>query len=133
VCAKTQTTRWNRCAGCWSCCAGEYRFNGYIHAKAIPGCSPELVQKLGMLCDRMSVNIEMPSERSLSAFAPNKTKDAILMPMTRIRDGIRQNKEELAVYRHAPSFVPAGQSTQMIHRRHAGHRFSDSAPVAEPV
>lgn len=82
---------------------GEYRFNGYIHAKAIPGCSPELVQKLGRLCDRMSVNIEMPSERSLSAFAPNKTKDAILMPMTRIRDGIRQNKEELAVYRHAPS------------------------------
>lgn len=93
---------------------GEYRFNGYIHAKAIPGCSPELVQKLGMLCDRMSVNIEMPSERSLTQFAPNKSKDAILRPMTRIRDGIRQNKEELAVYRHAPAFVPAGQSTQMI-------------------
>lgn len=93
---------------------GPYRFNGYIHAKAIPGCSPELVEKLGLLCDRMSVNIELPSERSLKQLAPNKKKDAILGPMSSIRDRLAQNKRELAVYRHAPSFAPAGQSTQMI-------------------
>lgn len=93
---------------------GQYRFNGYIHAKAIPGCSPELVQKLGLLCDRLSVNIELPSEQSLRALAPDKTKETILRPMTEIRDTLTQNKQELAVYRHAPKFAPAGQSTQMI-------------------
>ena len=93
---------------------GPYRFNGYIHAKAIPGCSPELVDRLGALCDRMSVNIELPSERSLNQLAPNKKKEAILRPMGAIRDRIRENKQELALYRHAPHFVPAGQSTQMI-------------------
>ncbi len=91
-----------------------HRFNGYIHAKAIPGCSPELVDKLGHLCDRMSVNIELPSEKSLSLLAPNKEKESILKPMSAIRDNIEQSKEELAVYRHAKAFVPAGQSTQMI-------------------
>ena len=91
-----------------------YRFNGYIHAKAIPGASKELVTKLGYLCDRMSVNIELPSESSLAAFAPQKTKRNILTPMRRISDGIIQSKNELALYRHAPSFAPAGQSTQMI-------------------
>lgn len=93
---------------------GPYRFNGYIHAKAIPGASPELIRKLGMLCDRMSVNIELPSEQSLNQFAPDKKKEAILTPMAAVRDGIVQNKEELAIFRHAPQFVPAGQSTQMI-------------------
>ncbi len=93
---------------------GEYRFNGYIHAKAIPGCSPELVTKLGMLCDRMSVNIELPSEQSLRVLAPNKSKESILRPMTAIRDTLRQNKEELAVFHNAPTFAPAGQATQMI-------------------
>lgn len=93
---------------------GPYGFNGYIHAKAIPGCSPELVSKLGRLCDRMSVNIELPSESSLKTLAPDKSKQNVLLPMASIRDGIRQNREELAVYRHAPSFAPAGQSTQMI-------------------
>lgn len=93
---------------------GPYRFNGYIHAKTIPGCSPELVEKLGLLCDRMSVNIELPSEQSLNKLAPNKKKDAILRPMHTIHNRIAENKRELAVYRHAPSFVPAGQATQMI-------------------
>lgn len=93
---------------------GPYRFNGYIHAKAIPGASPELIRKLGMLCDRMSVNIELPSEHSLKQLAPEKKKQAILTPMAAVRDGIAQNREELAVFRHAPQFVPAGQSTQMI-------------------
>ena len=93
---------------------GPYRFNGYIHAKAIPGCSPELVTKLGLLCDRMSVNIELPSERSLQALAPDKSKQNVLLPMGTIRDNIRQSREELALYRHASAFAPAGQSTQMI-------------------
>ncbi len=91
-----------------------YGFRGYIHAKAIPGCSPELVQKLGTLCDRMSVNIELPSERALRTFCPNKTRETILRPMTAIRDGILQGREEMTLYRHAPRFAPAGQSTQMI-------------------
>ncbi len=93
---------------------GPYRFNGYIHAKAIPGCSPELVTKLGHLCDRMSVNIELPSEHSLRLLAPNKSRQKVLRPMGAISDNIKQNREELALYRHAPSFAPAGQSTQMI-------------------
>ena len=92
----------------------EYRFNGYIHAKAIPGASPELVTALGLLADRMSVNIEMPSEASLAALCPNKTKEAILRPMGQIRAELQENKEALAKYRHAPAFAPAGQSTQLI-------------------
>ena len=91
-----------------------YRFNGYIHAKTIPGASPELVTTLGMLADRLSVNIEMPSEAALTKLCPHKTKDAILRPMGQISAQVKQNKEELAKYRHAPQFAPAGQSTQMI-------------------
>lgn len=92
----------------------EYRFNGYIHAKAIPGTSPELIEQLGLLADRMSVNIELPSEAGLKSLAPNKTKSAILRPMTQIRDRNIENKQELVKYRHAPKFAPAGQSTQLI-------------------
>ena len=92
----------------------EYRFNGYIHANAIPGTSPELVEQLGLMADRLSVNIELPSQAGLQTLAPDKTKDAILRPMGQIRDGVRQSKAELAKYRHAPVFAPAGQSTQLI-------------------
>ncbi|WP_455581386.1 putative DNA modification/repair radical SAM protein [Dysosmobacter sp.] len=92
----------------------EYRFNGYIHAKAIPGTAPELVEQLGFLADRMSVNIELPSEAGLRALAPDKTKHAILAPMRQIQTRGRQSKEELMKYRHAPKFAPAGQSTQLI-------------------
>ncbi len=92
----------------------EYRFNGYIHAKAIPGASKDLIAKLGLLVDRMSVNIELPSQKSLLALAPQKSKENILNPMQQIKNGITESKQELAVYRHAPKFVPAGQSTQMI-------------------
>ena len=92
----------------------EYKFNGYIHAKTIPGADPALVEKLGLLADRLSVNIELPSERSLSLLAPDKTKQAILAPMRLVQQGVEQNRAELAVYRSAPRFAPAGQSTQMI-------------------
>ncbi|RKI64754.1 putative DNA modification/repair radical SAM protein [bacterium 1xD42-67] len=92
----------------------KYRFGGYIHAKAIPGADPLLTRRLGLLADRMSVNIELPSSSSLSLLAPDKKKGSILAPMAQIRDGIQESKRELAVCRHAPRFAPAGQSTQMI-------------------
>ncbi|MDE6455295.1 MAG: putative DNA modification/repair radical SAM protein [Dysosmobacter sp.] len=92
----------------------QYRFNGYIHAKAIPGTAPELVERLGFLADRLSVNIELPSEAGLKTLAPDKTKGAILAPMRQIQTRNRQSREELVKYRHAPRFAPAGQSTQLI-------------------
>ena len=91
-----------------------YRFNGYIHAKTIPGTSPELVTALGLLADRLSVNIELPSEAGLKTLAPDKTKAAILAPMGQIRQQWTANRQELVKYRHAPKFAPAGQSTQLI-------------------
>ncbi|MDE6954827.1 MAG: putative DNA modification/repair radical SAM protein [Oscillospiraceae bacterium] len=92
----------------------EYRFNGYIHAKAIPGADPGLTYQLGLLADRLSVNIELPSESSLRLLAPDKSRTSIFTPMAQIRDGAAQSKAELKLYRHAPKFAPAGQSTQMI-------------------
>ena len=92
----------------------EYRFNGYIHAKAIPGTSPELLEQLGFLADRLSVNIELPSERSLNLLAPDKGRHSIFQPMKQIAVEGAANREEVALYRKAPRFAPAGQSTQMI-------------------
>ena len=92
----------------------EYNFWGYIHAKAIPGADPLLTHRLGLFADRLSVNIELPSEQSLKLLAPDKGKQSILAPMGQIRDGIRTSRQELALYKHAPRFAPAGQSTQMI-------------------
>lgn len=92
----------------------EYKFNGYIHAKAIPGADPELLSRLGALADRMSVNIELPSEQSLQKLAPDKSKRSILLPMHQIQTKIRENSTELVRYKTAPKFAPAGQSTQMI-------------------
>ncbi|MEG6584821.1 putative DNA modification/repair radical SAM protein [Dendrosporobacter sp. 1207_IL3150] len=92
----------------------EYRFNGYIHAKAIPGADSTLISQLGTLADRMSVNIELPSQKSLQLLAPDKTKHSILAPMGYIQNRIKENTADIVKYRHAPKFVPAGQSTQMI-------------------
>ena len=92
----------------------DYGFGGYIHAKAIPGADPLLTQQLGLLADRLSVNIELPSAKSLALLAPDKGRAGILAPMAQIRDGITQSRQELAKYHHAPRFAPAGQSTQMI-------------------
>lgn len=91
-----------------------YRFQGYIHVKAIPGASEELIQRAGFLADRMSVNLELATAEGLRTLAPHKTRDKILKPMRLVQNGRRQNAYELKVYHHAPSFVPAGQSTQMI-------------------
>lgn len=92
----------------------EYRFNGYIHAKAIPGADRLLIDELGLLVDRLSVNIELPSGSSLKLLAPDKSKEAILQPMSRIRDKLRENRTEIVRYKNAPKFAPAGQATQMI-------------------
>lgn len=92
----------------------QYDFWGYIHAKAIPGASPALVYRLGLVADRLSVNIELPSEQSLVSLAPNKTKNAILAPMLQIAEQTHNSQTEIAQYQHAVSFAPAGQSTQMI-------------------
>lgn len=92
----------------------QYKFNGYIHAKTIPGCDPELISRLGMLADRISVNIELPSQESLTKLAPDKSKNAILLPMKQITTQIKENTTEIVKYKSAPKFAPAGQSTQMI-------------------
>ena len=91
-----------------------HRFQGYIHVKAIPGAAPELVSKAGFLADRMSVNLELATADGLQQLAPNKHRKTILKPMKLIQNGIAQNKDELVLYRNAPRFCEAGQSTQMI-------------------
>ncbi len=105
----------------------EHRFNGYIHAKAVPGASPELVDQLGRLADRMSVNMELPSQKSLQLLCPQKSKQSILAPMRQIRDSSAEDAESRSLARRNTTylahscprrkqraFVPAGQSTQMI-------------------
>lgn len=92
----------------------EYKFSGYIHAKAIPGADSALIARLGMLADRMSVNIELPSQQSLQLLAPDKSRHSIFTPMGYIQNRIQENSHDLVKYRHAPKFAPAGQSTQMI-------------------
>ena len=91
-----------------------YRFRGYIHVKAIPGADDKLLKTLGLLADRMSINLELPSHASLKLLAPDKSRESILVPMGKIKTGIHENRTDLAKYRHTPRFVPAGQSTQMI-------------------
>lgn len=92
----------------------KYHFYGYIHVKGIPGADPRLIERIGYLVDRMSVNLELPTADSLRELAPNKHRKTILKPMRQIQDGINMNKNELVVYKHAPKFVSGGQSTQMI-------------------
>ena len=92
----------------------EKGFNGYIHLKAIPGASPELIRLAGIHADRMSVNIELPTEKSLRLLAPDKSKEDILGPMGDVAEHISCNREERKRFRKAPAFVPAGQSTQLI-------------------
>ena len=106
----------------------EYGFRGYIHAKTVPGTSPELVHQLGLLADRLSVNLELPSRESLGLLAPQKSKQDILAPMRQIAGSIAESDEtraltrkratyyatKLAPARKERAFAPAGQSTQMI-------------------
>lgn len=92
----------------------EYGFQGYIHVKAIPGADPAIVERTGYLADRMSVNLELPTEEALQILAPQKQRSKMLAPIRQVQQRRTENRQELALYRHAPRFVPAGQSTQMI-------------------
>lgn len=91
-----------------------YRFQGYIHVKAIPGTSQELLERLGFLADRMSVNLELPTAEGLRLLAPHKTRERILAPMRLVQNKMEENRQEIQLYRNVQRFVPAGQSTQMI-------------------
>ncbi len=91
-----------------------HHFQGYIHVKAIPGADEEIIQRLGFLADRMSVNLELPTAEGLKLLAPHKNRRNILTPMRLVQNRANENKQEIALYRNAPQFVPAGQSTQMI-------------------
>nr|WP_219999705.1 putative DNA modification/repair radical SAM protein [Gilliamella apicola] len=92
----------------------EYHFNGYIHMKAIPGASNELIREAGLLVDRMSVNLEIPTERNLKLLAPDKDHQTIYQPMRHIQQNLLENIEDRKKLKSTPKFVPAGQSTQVI-------------------
>jgi putative DNA modification/repair radical SAM protein len=92
----------------------EHRYFGYIHLKTIPGASQQLIAEAGRWADRLSVNIEIPSENNLKLLAPDKDFRSVLEPMKIISAGIQEAKEERKNHRNAPSFSPAGQSTQLI-------------------
>ncbi len=91
-----------------------HRYNGYIHLKVIPGTSPELTAEAGRYADRLSVNIEIPTEQSLKFLAPEKDYPSVFQPMHFIQQGILEGKEHKQKFRHAPRYAPAGQSTQMV-------------------
>ena len=101
----------------------EYKFFGYIHVKAIPGASEDIIEKVGFVADRMSVNLELPTKEGLQQLAPNKNYTNILKPMKQIQMGsgrlISDGKEGYQIVtrtgrKNNSKFVPAGQSTQMI-------------------
>ncbi|MBC8587177.1 putative DNA modification/repair radical SAM protein [Paratissierella segnis] len=92
----------------------EENFNGYIHVKAIPGADRDIVDKVGHLVDRMSVNIELPTEEGLKILAPQKNKENIFKPMEQIKNSIVRSVDERKKFRFSPKFVPAGQTTQLI-------------------
>ena len=92
----------------------EHKFNGYIHLKTIPGASEELIKEAGLYADRLSINVEMPTEKSLALLAPDKNRQDMLTPMEIVKTAIIQNKEEKKLFKSTPAFAPAGQSTQMV-------------------
>lgn len=92
----------------------EHRFNGYIHLKTIPGASDDLLQQAGLYADRLSVNVEMPTEQSLALLAPDKKREDMIKPMKYLRAAIEKHEDEKKVLKKVPMFAPAGQSTQMV-------------------
>ncbi|MEO7522720.1 MAG: putative DNA modification/repair radical SAM protein, partial [Ferruginibacter sp.] len=92
----------------------EEKFNGYIHLKTIPGASEELIKEAGLWADRLSVNVEMPTEKSLALLAPDKKQSTMLQTMQHLKSAIIANREEKKIFKKAPTFAPAGQSTQMV-------------------
>ncbi|MEQ7798483.1 putative DNA modification/repair radical SAM protein [Pedobacter sp. ASV1-7] len=92
----------------------EERFNGYIHLKTIPGASEDLIREAGLYADRMSINLEMPTESGLKLLAPEKSHEDVKRPLALIQNQIIQLKDEKKLIKSIPKFVPAGQSTQMV-------------------
>ncbi|UFK98635.1 putative DNA modification/repair radical SAM protein [Kaistella faecalis] len=92
----------------------EHNFNGYIHLKSIPGASDELMKEAGLYADRLSINIEIPTEKGLKLLAPDKSHSEMLKPMSLVKNELILYKEEKKIFRKVPKFAPAGQSTQMI-------------------
>jgi putative DNA modification/repair radical SAM protein len=92
----------------------EHQFNGYIHLKTIPGASEELMKEAGLYADRLSINIEMPTESSLKLLAPDKNYEEIFTPMNFVSESIVQYKAEKKLIKSTPIYAPAGQSTQMV-------------------
>lgn len=92
----------------------EERYNGYIHLKTIPGASEELIREAGLYADRMSINLEMPTETGLKLLAPDKSHQDVIKPLDFVQNQIIQFKEEKKLIKSVPKFVPAGQSTQMV-------------------
>ncbi|MGZ5188489.1 MAG: putative DNA modification/repair radical SAM protein [Kaistella sp.] len=92
----------------------EHNFNGYIHLKSIPGASDELMKEAGLYADRLSINIEIPTEKGLKLLAPDKSHSEMLKPMSLVKNELILYKEEKKLFRKVPKFAPAGQSTQMI-------------------
>jgi putative DNA modification/repair radical SAM protein len=92
----------------------EERFNGYIHLKTIPGASEELIREAGLYADRMSINLEMPTESGLKLLAPEKSHADVKKPLGFVQNQIAQFKDEMTLIKSVPKFVPAGQSTQMV-------------------
>lgn len=92
----------------------EHNFNGYIHLKSIPGASDEIMNEAGLYADRLSVNLEMPTEAGLKLLAPDKNQADMIKPMGYLKNAIIKHTEEKKLFKKAPQFAPAGQSTQMI-------------------
>jgi putative DNA modification/repair radical SAM protein len=92
----------------------EHQFNGYIHLKTIPGASDELTKEAGLWADRLSINVEMPTEKSLALLAPDKKREDMLKPMQFLKNEIVKHTEEKKIFKKLPMFAPAGQSTQMV-------------------
>lgn len=92
----------------------EENFNGYIHLKSIPGASDELMREAGLYADRLSVNIEIPTENGLKLLAPDKNRADFLKPMRKVKNEIIQYQAEKKIIKSTPKYAPAGQSTQMI-------------------
>ncbi|QAR30903.1 putative DNA modification/repair radical SAM protein [Ornithobacterium rhinotracheale] len=92
----------------------EHKFNGYIHLKSIPGASEELMREAGLYADRLSVNLEIPTEQGLKLLAPEKSHKDLVKPMRTIKQNLEIYKSERKIIKSTPKFAPAGQSTQMI-------------------
>jgi len=92
----------------------EENFNGYIHLKGIPGASEELLYEAGLYADRLSVNVELPTEQGLKTLAPDKTHKQLIEPMAIVRKRQTENNRDKALIKSTPKFLPAGQSSQMI-------------------